>query len=100
MGNEYGWRKERLRAEVLRRFWRTSIFITCSTCGSKCGVKSGRTAMLSSCDSLTISWLDSRAKRMPNSPGGTHGKDEEVPPGIAFRENGAAGNWSVCDQQP
>src|SRR5437660_2875279 len=40
MGNEYGWRKERLRAEVLRRFWRTSIFITCSTCGSKCGVKS------------------------------------------------------------
>src|SRR2546429_707781 len=62
MGNEYGWRKERLRAEVLRRFWRTSIFITCSTCGSKCGVKSGRTAMLSSCDSLTISWLDSRAR--------------------------------------
>src|SRR2546429_2741001 len=72
MGNEYGWRKERLRAEVLRRFWRTSIFITCSTCGSKCGVKSGRTAMLSSCDSLTISWLDSRAKRMPNSRSEEH----------------------------
>src|SRR6516165_3393435 len=69
MGNEYGWRKERLRAEVLRRFWRTSIFITCSTCGSKRGVESERTVMSSSCDSQTISWLDSRAKRMPNSSG-------------------------------
>src|SRR5207253_10526621 len=77
MGNEYGWRKERLRAEVHRRFWRTSIFITCSTCGSKCGVKSGRTAMLSSCDSLTISWLDSRAKRMPNSSGRNSRRSEE-----------------------
>src|SRR5881394_2811749 len=33
-------------------------------------------------------------------PGGTHGKNEEVPPGIASRENAAAGIWSVCDQQP
>src|SRR5439155_9215720 len=28
------------------------------------------------------------------------GKNEEVPPGIASRENAAAGIWSVCDQQP
>src|SRR6266478_1824631 len=33
------------KVEVLRRFWRTSIFITYSTCGSKNGVRSARTAM-------------------------------------------------------
>jgi len=39
MGNEYGRRKGRPRAEVLRRFWRTSIFITYSIFGFKHGVE-------------------------------------------------------------
>jgi retron-type reverse transcriptase len=38
-----------------------------STCGSKRGVRSGRTAMSSWCVSRTISWLDLTAKRMPSS---------------------------------
>src|SRR6267143_1276519 len=67
MGNEYGQRKGRPRAEVLRRFWQTSIFITYSTCGSKRGVKSGHTVMSSSCASRMTSWWDSTARRMPIS---------------------------------
>src|SRR6267143_683707 len=69
MGNEYGRKKGRPRVEVLRRFWPTSIFITYSICGSKRGVKSGHTAMSSSCDSLTTSWWALTAKRMPISSG-------------------------------
>src|SRR5882724_308899 len=64
MGNEYVWRKGRPRAEVLRRFWRTSIFITCLICGSKHGVRSARMAMSSWCDSRTTSWLDSEKTRL------------------------------------
>src|SRR6516225_5544562 len=40
MGNTCEWRKERRRAAVLRRSWRTSTFTTFSTCGSKPGVGS------------------------------------------------------------
>ena len=48
---------------VLRRFWRTSIFITYSTCGIRaCGVESERMVMSSSCATLMTSWSDSRAK--------------------------------------
>src|SRR5439155_15526007 len=98
MGNEYGWRKERLRAEGLRRFWRTSIFITCSTCGSKRGVESERTVRSSSCYSPR-GWIPEQSG-CRTVPGGTHGENEEVQPGIASRENAAAGIWSVGDQQP
>src|SRR5882757_11146538 len=31
-------------------------------------------------------------------PGGTHGTDEEVPPGAASREDATAGVRSVCDR--
>ena len=44
-GNGYGWKKERRRAGVPRRCWPMSISITCSTCGSDRGDRSGRTAM-------------------------------------------------------
>jgi hypothetical protein len=37
-------RKERRRAAVLRPCWRTSTFITCSTCGFRRGVGSERMA--------------------------------------------------------
>ena len=37
-------KKGRPRAAALRRCWPTFISITCSTCGSKRGVRSGRTA--------------------------------------------------------
>src|SRR6266481_7101033 len=33
-------------------------------------------------------------------PGGTHRENEEVQPGVAFRENAAAGIWTVCDPKP
>src|SRR5438876_4533559 len=52
------------------------------------GIRDGRVTGVQTC-ALPIS-----------VPGGTHGKNEEVPPGIASRENAAAGIWSVCDQQP
>jgi RNA-directed DNA polymerase len=69
MGNEYGGKKGRPRVEVPRRFWRTSIFITYSICGSKHGVRSAHTGTSSSCDSRTTSWLAFTAKRMPISFG-------------------------------
>src|SRR5271169_6745443 len=62
MGNEHARKKGRPRAAVLRRCWPTFIFITCSTCGSKRGVRSGRTATLSWCVLQTTSWLDLTAK--------------------------------------
>ena len=43
-GKRNGRKKGRPRAAVPRRCWRTSIFITYSTCGSKHGVRSERTA--------------------------------------------------------
>src|SRR5438876_10876669 len=52
------------------------------------GIRDGRVTGVQTC-ALPIS-----------VPGGTHGKNEEVQPGIASRENAAAGIWSVCDQQP
>ena len=40
-----GGRRDAPGRQCLAACWRTSIFITCSTCGSKRGVRSGRTAM-------------------------------------------------------
>ena len=47
----------------------TFIFITCSTCGSKHGDRSGRMVTSSSCVLRTTSWLDLETKRMPTSSG-------------------------------
>ena len=69
MGNGYECKKGRPRAGVLRRFWQTSIFITCSTCGPERGDASGRTERSSWCDLRTTSCLDSRRKRRPTLSG-------------------------------
>src|SRR5215470_5094870 len=69
MGNEYEWKKERRRAEVLRRCWRISVFTTGSTCGSRHGIANERVATGSWCVMPTTSWLDSSSRPMPSSFG-------------------------------
>jgi len=56
------------------------------------GVRSARTAMSSSCDSQTTSWLDSGIERMPISSSRTHRTNEEVQPGTCIPKR--RGCWS------
>src|ERR1700758_5450543 len=100
MGNAYEWRKERRKAEALRRCWRTSISTTSSTCGSCMASETGARR----CNRRAIrgrhrDWIPGPSRCRP-VPSGTCGTHEEVPPGTASRENAAAGIWTVCDPRP